>query len=67
MKSGVSCSLFCRLAEQGLDVLVLELLLGFTVALRSRVVLIREEAVLLLCKWCNVEVVGRCSVLTECV
>ena len=67
MKSDVSCSLFRCLAERGLDVLVLELLLGFTVALRSRVVLIREEAVLLLCKWCNSEVVGRCNVLTECV
>jgi hypothetical protein len=50
MKSGVSGSLVRRLFERGLDVLVLELLV-FTVALRSRAVRIREEALLLLCKW----------------
>ena len=49
MKSGVSGSLFRRLVERGLDVLVLELLV-FTVALRSRAVRNREEALLLLYK-----------------
>ena len=49
MKSGVSGSLFRRLVERGLDVLVLELLV-FTVALRSRVVRNREDGLLLLCK-----------------
>ena len=50
MKSGVSGSLVRRLFERGLDVLVLELLVVAVVALRSRVVRNREEALLLLCK-----------------
>ena len=47
MKSGVSGSLFRRLAERGLDVVLVPV--GFTVALRSRVALVRGDALLLLC------------------
>ena len=44
MKSGVSCSLARRLVDRGLDVVVL-VLPGVTVALRSRVALLEEEVV----------------------